>query len=146
MIPSPNDQLFIAKKIVDGKEVEEGSIPCFVTKGPGILAELRAKIDSLETKVSHLQNSNLQQSATIMNLQNANIHQAATIMNFQNANLQQMAINLNNDLVQMLYGLIHTRLLYFVRDRNLTRGRRVMYYDEIIAQVKSRIENGYTLT
>ena len=64
-------------------------------------------------------------------------------------NQQQMAINLNNDLVQLVYGLIHTRLLLFVRDKSFTRGKRVLYYDEIIAKVdpatRSRIQNDFTL-
>ena len=148
-----NDQLYLAKKIVEGKEVEEGSIPCFVPKGrSGILSQIleemgHLKIISENARAEAAQaKAEAEQAKEEAAQSKAEAAQAkAEVVKAKTANQDFLTSSLKNDIVQLVYGLFDQQLYSLIGNKSLIKHMRTLRYNDVLNIVdpatRLRIEN-----
>ena len=141
-----NDQLYLAKKIVEGKEVEEGSIPCFVPKGrSGILSQILEEMGHLKI-ISENARAEAAQAKSEAAQAKAEAAQAMEeVVKAKTANQDFLTSSLKNDIVQLVYGLFDQKLYSLIGDKSLIKHIRTLRYNDVLKIVdpatRFRIEN-----
>jgi len=125
----PGDKLYSAKAVGVDEEIPFGSVGCFVPEGrSGTIEILMEKIDGLIADNVKIEAKNAEFEAQIQSLtKKFEINDAL--------NQRKLAAEFDNDLVQLVYGLCHAKILAMVKDPKITKGKRNLRFDVVLRQV-----------
>ncbi|TEB18756.1 hypothetical protein C9890_0330 [Perkinsus sp. BL_2016] len=133
------DKLLAAKPVSSNEEIPEGSVRCFIAQGRQSTLELVIqrveKIDrELKGQIQELQGQNQELHGQIQELQGKNQELQGKNQELKDINEKMLVCQLTNDMVQLVYGVGHAKMMLMFKDEAIVKGKRVIYINEVLKE------------